>query len=134
MKVRSFVVAALGVALLAGLSACQTGVEMWGSCSPAADGNPTGTDGTYVLVCKDGTWEPVMTVDEFVAAARGEDVTIAPLPTRPTGETTTTHHDHDDTARPLGAVRRRLLHRRRLGHPVRRAEGHLRQRSGPHLD
>lgn len=90
MKARSLAIAVIGTALLAGLTACQTGVTMWSTCSPAADGNPTGTDGEYVLVCKDGTWEPLMTVEEYVALAQGRDVTIAPLPTRPTATPTST--------------------------------------------
>lgn len=90
MKLRPFVIVAVCATLLAGLTACQTGVEAWTTCRPAADGNPTGTDGTYVLVCKDGAWEPVMTVKEFVAAARGESVEFGPLPSRPAPTATTT--------------------------------------------
>jgi hypothetical protein len=63
---------------------------MWSACSPAPDGNASGTDGTYVLMCRDGRWEPVMTVDEYLRTLRGEHVTIAPLPTPPTSSTTTT--------------------------------------------
>jgi len=70
------VVAALLVSV-----ACQTGVQMWTACAPAADGNPTGTDGTYVLACRDGRWVPLMTVAEFMAKSRGQNPTIAPLPT-----------------------------------------------------
>lgn len=65
------------------LTACQTGVTMWSPCTVPTDGNATGTDGTYVLVCTDGRWEPVMTAAEYVEISRGEDVTVAPLPEAP---------------------------------------------------
>ena len=81
---------------------CQTGVTMWGSCSPAKDGNATGTDGTYALVCTNGSWEPVMTVRELVALSRGEKVEIAPLPTRPvTTSTTSTTSTTTTTVAPV---------------------------------
>ncbi len=72
------------------LSACQTGVTMWSRCSPAAGGNTSGTDGSYVLSCKGGRWTPVMTVEEYSRVSRGEDVRIAPLPQPPRPATTTT--------------------------------------------
>lgn len=78
------------IPLLLVLASCQTGVSMWGGCSPAQDGNTTGTDSAYVLVCKHGVWEPIMTVPEYLAIARGEKVTIALLPERPTPATTST--------------------------------------------
>jgi len=56
---------------------------MWEPCSPAADGNPSGTDGSYVLWCRGGSWEPIMTIQEYLALRRGEHPTIAPLPQRP---------------------------------------------------
>lgn len=73
---------ALTITLTAG---CQTGARMWAACTPSADGDPTGTDGAYVLVCKDGLWQPIMTVDEFVRSARGENVTLKPTPVYPSG-------------------------------------------------
>ena len=81
--------AAVTIALTA--VACRTGgdVVMWGPCTPGND--PTGTDGRYALVCQDGEWIPVMTVDEFVRINGGEqNVVIAPLPKRPRPVTTTT--------------------------------------------
>jgi len=74
----------LPIALFA--SSCQTNQVMWGPCTAGND--PWGTDGTYVLACKDGKWVPVMTVQEFVAIKQGKKVTIAPLPTQPTTTTT----------------------------------------------
>jgi len=65
--------------------ACQQDVRMWAACQPSTTGDPTGTDGAYVLVCKDGLWQPIMTVDEFVRSARGENVTTKPLPVYPSG-------------------------------------------------
>lgn len=69
-------------------SSCQTNQAMWASC--VAGNDPWGTDGKYVLGCKDGEWIPVMTVDEYIAIQQGKKVTIAPVPTRPTTTTTTT--------------------------------------------
>jgi hypothetical protein len=60
------------------LVSCRTGVTMWAPCSPGSD--PTGTDGSYAMVCQDGRWEPVLTNDEFIAINQGKAVTIAPLP------------------------------------------------------
>ena len=70
---------------------CRTGADvvMWGPCTRGSD--PTGTDGRYALVCQDGEWIPVMTVDEFVRMNSGEqNVKIGPLPTRPRPVSTTT--------------------------------------------
>lgn len=80
---RVSVAALVGVIVFVGAS-CQTGVQMWTGCAIAADGNRSGTDGTYVLECRNGEWVPLMTADEFVRASRGEEVTIAPVPTKPT--------------------------------------------------
>jgi len=75
-------VAVIAVSLL--LAGCQEG-QVWRSCNPAPDGNRSGTDGTYVLWCKDFTWQPIMTVDEYVRILNHEPVTIGPLPDwRPT--------------------------------------------------
>lgn len=63
-------------------SSCQRG-GLWSSCDVAPDGNPFGTDGTFVLACRNGTWEPIMTVQEYAAIRSGRDVTIAPLPRKP---------------------------------------------------
>ena len=82
MRKHVFISAAVAVMVVAA-TACQTGVTMWSACTVAADGNRSGTDGQYVLECRDGTWVPVMTVDEFVRASRGEHLTIGPLPQRP---------------------------------------------------
>jgi hypothetical protein len=60
------------------LTSCRTGVEMWAAC--ARDDDPTATDSGYAMVCSGGRWVPIMTNEEFVAAFRGEHVTIAPLP------------------------------------------------------
>lgn len=82
--------AAILLLLAVGLSACRTtGVVMWEPCDQRA-ADITGTDGKYSMVCSGGVWTPVMTVDEFVRASRGEKVVIAPLPERPTSPTTTT--------------------------------------------
>jgi hypothetical protein len=58
---------------------------MWAACSPSVSGDRTGTDGEYVLVCKDGLWQPIMTVEEFERSARGENVTTQPPPVYPRG-------------------------------------------------
>ena len=65
------------------VTACQTQAVMWEPCAKAADGNPWGTDGAYVLACNDGIWQPVMTVGEYLRLTRGEKFEIAPVPTRP---------------------------------------------------
>lgn len=72
------------------LTACQSGpdVVMWGPCGPGGD--PTGTDGVYSMVCRDGVWTPIMTVGEWASATKGEDIDIAPLPERPTPPTEST--------------------------------------------
>lgn len=63
------------------LAACQVDVRMGDACTPGGD--PTGTDGVYVVACRDGRWTPIMTVDEFVRASRGEELVIAPVPDLP---------------------------------------------------
>jgi hypothetical protein len=63
------------------LASCQTGVTLWGSCT--AGGDPTGTDGHYVLVCEHGEWTPIMTVQEYIEIARGGHPTIGTLPQSP---------------------------------------------------
>lgn len=78
---RLLIVLSLPVMVLAA-AACQTGVTMWSACSPVG-GNVSGTDGEWVLACRDGRWEPVMTAEEFVAASRGETYDPAPLPSPP---------------------------------------------------
>lgn len=93
----------IAAAVLLGVLAagCQVGSEMWGPCAVAASGDPFGTDGTWVLVCRGGTWEPVMTVDEFVRSGRGEHVSPRqPLPTRPRSSTTTTSTTSTTTTPP----------------------------------
>ncbi|UDY34663.1 hypothetical protein [Dermatobacter hominis] len=67
------------------VTACQSQAVMWEPCAKAADGNPWGTDGGYVLACNEGIWQPVMTVGEYLRISRGEKITIAPVPTRPGG-------------------------------------------------
>ena len=81
---RSAIAVAVAVTIVVAAS-CQTGVRMWAACTPSADGDRTGTDGTYVLMCKDGLWQPVMTVDEFIRSARGEKVAVKPTPVYPSG-------------------------------------------------
>lgn len=78
--------------LIALLASCQRGVTMWGSCSAAPGADATGTDGEYVLVCRNGRWEPAMTTSEFVKVARKQPVKLAPLPAAPstTAPVTTT--------------------------------------------
>lgn len=70
------------------LASCQTGATMWAECDGSGDG--TGTDGTYVLICRDGRWEPIMTNAEFVALSQGEQLAVAPTPTPPLGATPST--------------------------------------------
>jgi uncharacterized protein YjbI with pentapeptide repeats len=82
---RKSVLAAVPLLFLTALTGCQRGATMWGACDGS---DPTGTDGTYVLICKGGTWEPIMTVKEFAANRSGKLTPIAPLPTRPTTTTT----------------------------------------------
>jgi hypothetical protein len=83
------------------LTSCRTGpsVRMWGTCGAAAD-RAGGTDGTYALVCRNGTWEPVMTVREFARIAQGHHVDIAPLPQRPSTSTTTSTSSTSSTTTP----------------------------------
>ena len=77
----------VAVLALVAATACQTGVQMWASCT-APDGSiESGTDGTYVLVCSNGRWTPIMTVDEYIRRSQGQDVPIAPLPSPPTTTT-----------------------------------------------
>lgn len=90
----------LVVPLLAAVAGCQTPAELWQPCSPAADGNPTGTDGVWVLVCRNGTWEPAMTATEYARLLRGEKITIGPLPTRPTPPAPTTTTPPTTTGQP----------------------------------
>lgn len=71
-----------GAAVALSLSACQSGT-MWRSCTPASDGNPFGQDGTYILMCRNGEWAPIMTVGEYVRLRAGQSVTIAPVPHKP---------------------------------------------------
>ena len=82
---QNVIVGALVMLAFALATACQTGVRMWSACAPAPNGDRTGTDGAYVLVCRDGIWQPIMTVDEFVRSARGETVTTKPPPVYPSG-------------------------------------------------
>jgi alpha-tubulin suppressor-like RCC1 family protein len=70
-------------AIAAAATACQVNQVMWAPCAPAADGNPTGADATYVLVCRNGRWEPIMTIQEYLRIRRGEWVIIGPLPQPP---------------------------------------------------
>lgn len=88
-RVVAMVMLAVGVAVSA---SCQTeGVARWFGCdSSASAGGQWGTDGRYVLQCREveslpgwNAWFPVMTVDEFVAILQGADVEVAPVPTRP---------------------------------------------------
>jgi len=65
------------------LSGCRVGVTMWDSCSVPQGANRTGTDGTYVLVCNDGRWQPIMTNNEFIAILQDRSVTVAPVPQPP---------------------------------------------------
>ena len=71
------------VPLLMVASACQVGVSMWTSCSPAADGNPFGTDGEYVLACQGGEWVPIMTIGEYLRIRGGMPTIIGSLPEQP---------------------------------------------------
>ena len=71
------------VATAAAATACQTNQVMWAPCAPAADGNPFGADATYVLICRNGRWEPIMTIEEHLRIRRGEWVIIGPLPQPP---------------------------------------------------
>ena len=76
-------IAAAATALAGLLSACQVNQVMWQACAPAADGNPFGADSTHVLVCRDGRWDPIMTIAEYLRIRQGERVTIGPLPSPP---------------------------------------------------
>ena len=82
---RNAVIALLTALAVAATTACQKDVQMWSACNPSPTGDRTGTDGEYVLSCVDGLWQPIMTVDEFVRSARGENVTTKPLPVYPPG-------------------------------------------------
>ena len=87
-RARKTVLAASMLALVAVFGAsCITGVEAWDACDTSGD--RTGTDGTYVLVCDDGTWVPIMTVEDFVRVKRGEP-REDPVPSAPTSTTTST--------------------------------------------
>lgn len=79
--------AIIPITLIAG--ACRTGQVMWAACEPGD--NPWGTDGTWVLVCRNGQWEPTMTAAEYAQLLQGKQVAnFTPLPTKPTTTTTTT--------------------------------------------
>ncbi len=71
---------AVSAAILAG---CQLNQVMWAPCAPAADGDPFVADSTYVLFCRDGRWEPIMTIEEHLRIRQGEWVVIGPLPQPP---------------------------------------------------
>lgn len=71
------------VTALATAAACQVNQVMWAPCAPAADNNPFGADSTYVLICRNGRWEPIMTIEEHLRIRRGEWVIIGPLPPPP---------------------------------------------------
>jgi alpha-tubulin suppressor-like RCC1 family protein len=73
----------VAVAAVAAATACQVNQVMWAPCAPAADGNPFGADATYVLICRNGRWEPIMTIEEHLRIRRGEWVIIGPLPQPP---------------------------------------------------
>lgn len=75
-------------AVVAVAPSCRPNVTMWEPCS-STDG-VTGSDGTYVLVCRGGRWEPVMTATEFVSLGHGERPALSPLPRGPVGPPTTT--------------------------------------------
>lgn len=88
-----------GLAILTGIllvtaAACQNPVEMWATCSPAGNGNPSGTDGVYILICEGGRWVPKLTVEEYVDAIQGKQSTVAPLPKPPTASQVTTGLRH----------------------------------------
>lgn len=87
---RPFRNAIVMIAVVALISSCQQGVTMFAPCTAAANGDPTGTDGDYLLVCDDGIWRPVMTLDEYAQRLQGKNPTIAALPTIPTPTTTST--------------------------------------------
>jgi alpha-tubulin suppressor-like RCC1 family protein len=71
------------------LPSCRSGVSMWDSCDESPGVDRTGTDGVYVLVCRDGHWEPLGTVAEYVLASQGQPITWADVPVAPTTTTTT---------------------------------------------
>jgi alpha-tubulin suppressor-like RCC1 family protein len=81
-KVLAAAVTAL-LTLAAVTTACQTNQQMWAPCAPPADGDPFGADATYVLMCRNGRWEPLMTIQEYLRIRRGEWVILAPLPQPP---------------------------------------------------
>ena len=63
---------------------------MWEPCDESPGADRTGTDGVYVLVCRDGQWAPLGTVAEYVLASQGQPVTWAEVPAPPTTSTTIT--------------------------------------------
>ncbi len=82
----------LAITVIASVTAgCRStpDVVLWGPCTPGND--PTGTDGRWAMVCRNGEWVPVMSAEEFVRISRGEpNVVIGPLPKRAAPTTTTT--------------------------------------------
>ncbi len=82
-RTRTAAIVVVATALAGVLSACQVNQTMWAACAPAEDGNPFGADSTYVLVCRNGHWEPIMTIGEYLRIRSGEWVEIAPLPQQP---------------------------------------------------
>ncbi|MFN8052796.1 MAG: IPT/TIG domain-containing protein [Acidimicrobiales bacterium] len=86
MKKKSLAIALLPLSLM--VASCQTNQTMWAACTAGND--PWGTDGTYVLFCRNGVWEPIMTVQEYLQIRQGKKITIAPVPTKPVPTTTTT--------------------------------------------
>ena len=84
-KKKMFAAALLPLSLVA--ASCQTNQTMWAACTAGND--PWGTDGTYVMLCHNGQWEPIMTVQEYLQIRQGKKITIAPVPTKPVPTTTT---------------------------------------------
>ena len=80
--------AVLIVLTLLPLAGCLK-ADMWAECDDRAS-DVTGTDGSYALVCRDGSWQPVMTVREYVQFVEGGRPVIGPLPTQPVPSTTST--------------------------------------------
>ena len=86
---RAVTVVVASVALMSLLVSCQVRQTMFTACAKAADNNPFGADSKYVLVCENGKWKPIMTLDEYVRILQKKPVTIAPVPTEPPTTTTT---------------------------------------------
>lgn len=58
--------------LLSMVVACQTQTTARSACPPEAEKIVTATDGRYLMACRNGAWERVMTVEDLAATVDGD--------------------------------------------------------------